>query len=271
MCGSTPAGFGGFPALTTPGDWARVSSSGDLQLVLEVGQGLLGLVEGDVAALHQRLDIELAHAAPLGDRLVHQRLGVARVVALVVAVAPVAPHVDDDVLVELLAVLERHARHTHAGLRIVAVDVEDRCLHRLGHVAAVEGRPGELRRRGVADLVVDDQVDRAADPIAGDVAHRQRFGHHSLPGEGGVTVEQEGQDGIRAWRVDLVLRPLGSSRRRPGRPPRGGSGWRRARGGCRTPEGLTYLPVAPRWYLTSPEPCTESGSMWPSNSRKIAS
>ncbi len=26
------------------------------------------------------------------------------------------------------------------------------------------------------------------------------------------------------------------------------------------PLGLTYFPVAPRWYLTSPEPCTELGS-----------
>ena len=37
------------------------------------------------------------------------------------------------------------------------------------------------------------------------------------------------------------------------------------------PAGLTYLPVAPRWYLTSPEPCTDVGSRWPSNSRKMAS
>ena len=26
------------------------------------------------------------------------------------------------------------------------------------------------------------------------------------------------------------------------------------------PDRLWYLPVAPRWYLTSPEPCTELGS-----------
>ena len=37
------------------------------------------------------------------------------------------------------------------------------------------------------------------------------------------------------------------------------------------PDGLTYLPVAPRWYLTSPEPCTVVGSTCPSNSEKIAS
>ena len=36
------------------------------------------------------------------------------------------------------------------------------------------------------------------------------------------------------------------------------------------PDGLTYLPLMPRWYLTSPEPCTDDGSMCPSNSEKIA-
>ena len=110
----------------------------DLQLALEVGERALGLLDGQLAALDQRLDVELAHAAPLGDRLVHQRLRVARVVALVVTVAAVADHVDDDVLVERLAVLEGQLGDAHAGLGVVAVDVEDRRLHRLGDVAAVQ-------------------------------------------------------------------------------------------------------------------------------------
>ena len=36
------------------------------------------------------------------------------------------------------------------------------------------------------------------------------------------------------------------------------------------PDRATNLPVAPLWYLTSPEPWTESGSRSPSNSRKIS-
>ena len=34
------------------------------------------------------------------------------------------------------------------------------------------------------------------------------------------------------------------------------------------PARLVNLPLIPRWYFTSPEPCTASGSMAPSNSRK---
>ena len=177
----------------------------DLELALEVGQRLLGFLDRDVAALDERLDVELAHAAPLGDRLVHQRLRVARVVALVVPVAPVAHHVDHDVLVELLAVLPRQPGDTHARLGVVAVDVEDRRLDRLGDVGAVERRTALLGRRREPDLVVDDQVDRAADAVAGDVAHRQALGDDALTGEGGVAVDQERQHRVRAGRVDVVL------------------------------------------------------------------
>ena len=178
---------------------------GDLQSVLKVAERLLGLVGGDVAALDERLDVQLAHAAVVGDRPVHQRLGVARVVALVVPVAAIAPHVDDDVLVEPLAVLEGELGDPGTRLGVVAVDVEDRRLHRLGDVAAVQRRPGELGRRREPDLVVDDQVDRAADAIAGDVAHRQRLGDDSLAGERRVTVDVDRQDGIRPWRLGTVL------------------------------------------------------------------
>ena len=36
-----------------------------------------------------------------------------------------------------------------------------------------------------------------------------------------------------------------------------------------SPVSATWVPVAPRWYFTSPEPWVESGSVWPSNSEKI--
>ena len=71
-----------------------------LQPGVEVVERLLGLLERDVAPAHQRLGVELAHRALGVDALVHERLGVARVVALVVAVAAVADEVDDHVLVE---------------------------------------------------------------------------------------------------------------------------------------------------------------------------
>src|SRR3712207_8223672 len=52
----------------------------------------------------------------------HQRLREARVVGLVVAVPPVADHVDDDVLGEGLPELVGQPAHPDARLGVVAVD-----------------------------------------------------------------------------------------------------------------------------------------------------
>ena len=176
-----------------------------LQLLLEVVERLLGLVERELAPLDQRLGEQLPHRAPLVDLGVHQRLRVAGVVALVVAVPPVADEIDDDVLVERLAVGVGEPGHPHAGLGVVAVHVEDRRLHDLGHVGGVEARAGGLGRGGEPDLVVDHDVDRAADPVALDVAHVERLGHDTLAGEGGVAVHEDGQHREGLGDVDLVL------------------------------------------------------------------
>ena len=106
-----------------------------LQFALEVGQCLLGVFNGDVAALNQRFYVQLANAAALGDCLVHQWLGVAGVVAFVVSVAAITNHVDDDVFMELLSVVEGKLGNAYACLWVVAVDVEDWCLHRFCNVA----------------------------------------------------------------------------------------------------------------------------------------
>ncbi len=200
-----------------------------LQPVLEVVERGLGLFERDVAPLDQRLRVELADRAAGVDALVHERLGVARVVALVVAVAAVAHHVDHDVLVELLAVGERQPGHPHAGLGIVAVHVEDRRLHHLGHVGGVLRRAGRVGWRGEAELVVDDQVDGAADAVALDHREVERLGHHALAGERGVAVDQDRQHRVAPGRIDEVHLGPGHARRRSGRRSRGATGWRPAR------------------------------------------
>ena len=64
------------------------------------------------------------------------------VVGLVVAAAPVADQVDDDVLAERLAVFERQPPDPDHGLGVVAVDVEDRRLDHPGHVGGVHAGPG---------------------------------------------------------------------------------------------------------------------------------
>ena len=150
----------------------------------------LGLVARKLAGQDELLGVELADADPILDLLVHERLGERRLVALVVAVAAVAEHVDHDVLAERLAEVERQLGDVDDGLRILAVDVEDRHLDHLGDVGAVPGRSALAGGRREADLVVDDDVDRSAGAIARQLREVQGLGHQPLPGEGRVAVDQ---------------------------------------------------------------------------------
>ena len=171
---------------------------------VEVVEGLLGLRQREVAAVDERLGVELAHRPVRPDQLVHLRLGERGLVALVVAEAAVADHVDDDVLAERLAEVERHLHDAHARLGVVAVDVEDRRLHHLGDVGGVHARPAELGRGGEAELVVHHDVDGAADLVAGHLAQVERLGDHALTRERGVTVHEDGEHVAALAVVDPV-------------------------------------------------------------------
>ena len=108
-----------------------------LQFTLVVGKRLLSFFKRDVAALHQRFYIQLANAAALCNCLVHQRLGVARVVTFVVTMAAVANEVDDHVFVELLAVVECQTCNAHASFWVVCVHMENWRLHSFRNIAWV--------------------------------------------------------------------------------------------------------------------------------------
>ena len=77
-----------------------------------VSSGLLASSSVRSPRLHEQLGVELAHRAALVDELVHARLRERGLVGFVVPVAPVADHVDDDVLLERAA-----GTRTRAGSR----------------------------------------------------------------------------------------------------------------------------------------------------------
>ena len=146
------------------GQHARSAAGGALASTSEVGadcarlverglQPLLEVVEGACSASSRESSPRFTSDSVKSLRTerrcvdlgVHERLRVARVVALVVTVAAVADHVDDDVLVEPLAVRERQPGDAHARLGVVAVHVEDRRLDHLGDVGGVEARAAPTR------------------------------------------------------------------------------------------------------------------------------
>ena len=154
----------------------------------------VGAVGRQHALRDQLVAVELARSRVRRDLLVHQRLRHRRRVLLVVAELAEADDVDDDVLVELLPVVERELAAQDDRLGIVAVHVQHRRLDHLDDVGAIQRRARVARIRGrEADLVVDDDVDRAAGVVAARLRQRQRLHHHALAGERRVAVDDDRQ------------------------------------------------------------------------------
>ena len=167
--------------------------AGDL---LHLGRGDRGLARGrctQIGLAREVLEEGDAGGRPAGDGLVHDGLGEAGLVGLVVPQLAVAPHVDDDVPVEGLAEVDRQIDRLGQRLGVLAVDVDDRDGQHPGDVGGVVGGIGVARAGGEADLVVDDDVHGAAHVVGVEPRHVERLGHHALAGEGGVAVEQDGQ------------------------------------------------------------------------------
>ena len=129
-----------------------------------------------------------------------KRLGESRLVALVVPVPAIAEQIDDDVLLEMLTVFRGDSGDLDHGFGIIAVDVEDRRLDALCRIRRVRARSPGRRARREADLVVDDDMDRAAGGKPGQFGQFERFSDEPLAGEGGIAVHQDA--GVPA------LRPL---------------------------------------------------------------
>ena len=147
---------------------------------------------GDDLLADQLLHIELPSGRQLAYPGVHQGLRLHRLLGLVVPPAAVADDVDDHILAEPHAVVRRQPRREDHGLGIIAVDMQDGRLHHLGDLRAVFGGAGVvLAAGGEADLVVEDDVDRAAGLEAPGLGHLEGLHDHALAGEGGVPMNED--------------------------------------------------------------------------------
>src|SRR5579883_108817 len=199
-------GFEPGPAAVEPIGLVRPVALAGLELRLQtmapVGAHLVDLAFRDEAFLDQLLGVELQRRRMRADDPVHQRLSEARLVALVMAEATVAEHVDDDRLVEPLPKLDRDLGAVDDSLRIVAIDMEDRRLDQFRDVGRVRRRARIARIGREADLIVDDEMDRAAGAVAAQAGKAETFGDHALAGESRVAMDQERQ---RLDALDIVV------------------------------------------------------------------
>ena len=203
-------GFGADGGAGAGGGHFGLFEFGDLlefPLIAAAGGLLVGLVHpvldlfadafddlaADDALAQEAFGVDGRHGGVALDLPVHQRLGVGGVVALIVAVLAIADHVDDDVFLEPLPVLEGDLDGADAGVGVVAVDVQNRGLDGPGDVGAIAGGACFVGGGGEADLIINDQMDGAAGGIALEQGEIEGFGDNALAGESGVAVYEDGE------------------------------------------------------------------------------
>ena len=154
----------------------------------------------------QALGIQLASGALFGNLLVHQRLGTAWFVSFVVATTTVADQIDHHVTLELHAVVDGQLGHKHDGFRVITIHMENRRLNHLGNVGCVLSGARVFRvADGEANLVVDDDMDRAARLEAASLRHLEGFQDHALTCERSVTVDGNWQNLVTGRIVTTIL------------------------------------------------------------------
>ncbi len=151
----------------------------------------IGLLLRDDAFLSEPGSVELARRWMCLDLFVHHWLSHRGLVGLVVAVPAIADEIDDDVLLESHAKIERETGYEHDRFRVIAVDMKDRRLHHFCHLGAVQcGTCVQWVAGRKADLIVEHDMHRAACSEAAGLGHIKGFHDHALTGEGRITVYQ---------------------------------------------------------------------------------
>ena len=161
---------------------------------MEGGFHIFNLALRDQPVGNQTFGIKLQRGLLAADAGVHRGVGEHRLVAFVMAKAAITEDIKHGVLVEFLAVFDGDAGGVNHCLRIVTVHMENRCFDHKGDVGRIGGRAAERRGCGETDLVVHDDMDGAPGAVAHQPRQAKAFGNHALAREGGIAVQQQGQN-----------------------------------------------------------------------------
>ena len=190
---------------------ARHTTPGVQSLAVGILHGPFVIFRDDALA-DEPAGIDLPRRGQALDFSHHHGLGHGWLVDLAVPMTAVADQVDDHVLTEFHAVIQRQLANEQNRLRVIAVDVKYGGIHHFRHVAAIQGGTGILLvAGGESDLVVDDDVDGALGGITTRLGHVEGFHHHPLPGKRRVAMDQHRYH----LRAVLVLAPLLAGSGRP--------------------------------------------------------
>src|SRR5258706_16093240 len=127
------------------------------------------------------------------DGLVDDRLRERRLIAFVVAITTVADQINQEVETEARAILPGQPGRLEARDRIVGVHVHDGDLEAPREAARVAGAVRVGGRGGETELVVWNDLNRAAGVVTGQSRQVQRFGDNALSGKSRIAVDEKRQ------------------------------------------------------------------------------
>ncbi len=99
---------------------------------------------------------------------------------------------------EGLAIVGGEGGDAGDGFGVFGVDVEDGDGQALGEVGGEARGVGFFRQGGEAEEIVDDDLDRSSDVVAVEGGEVEGLGGDALAGEGGVAVDDHGEDFLLA-------------------------------------------------------------------------
>src|SRR5260221_9355541 len=125
------------------------------------------------------------------DGAVHARLGKTWLISLIVTMTAITEHVDNNIVLEGLAILQRQHGYTRYCFRIFSVYMKNRRLHRLRHIRRIGTSISVFRISREANLIIDDNVNSSTRRISAQMRHIEGFGDNSLSGKRGIAMNQQ--------------------------------------------------------------------------------
>src|SRR5579871_1063030 len=132
------------------------------------------------------------------DGFIEQGLRNRGIVDFAVSMAAIADYVDDHVAAKVIAILQRHARYAHYGIRVLTIDVENRDILAPPQIRGKARRVQLRRRGGKADQVVNHDVDGTAYGITLHPGEIQSLRPDALAGKCRISVHDDSQEAGRA-------------------------------------------------------------------------
>ena len=121
----------------------------------------VNLVLGDNSLSYKFLCIKMINTFSFTDHLIHHRLSKSRLILLVMTVSTIPDDIDENVLMELLAVFKGNMYGFVHELGLVGIYVNDRSLNRPSNVSTIKPSSSLSRCSRETDLIVSDYMDDA--------------------------------------------------------------------------------------------------------------